>query len=1846
MAIVESIIESLAVKHIQNVGFTALGKDFTQENRLTPNPHQLLSKQIPAEEWQTLTPAQAISLGRVKKHIVKMIPDPTTGTSGNEKAFYADKSQDIQNTGETGFLYGFLSVPGSADWTIVLYEDNGNGTGPDYSKSITLGKGNSWAIDASTGILWLESGTTLNAFRKPFWLVGYTYVGKTLDIYEYQEQSFDNLLINSSFEHWFQNSNCPDGWDKGPGNLNLDTNDSLFGNSCLMINQVPGQQYWIRQYPSGFEPSPPAEGYQKLGKGWEGRDLCFSIYAKATTTVKTLKLRIEDGVGTTENSFTITDKWKRYKIIHRINSGADRIRVYIAPEAIGSAATTTVKLYVDGAMLTVGSALIPWIPRTINDTYDNRLFGNLKISSDLIVDEEVAVKKANPETDLDVNGRGRFQVSGIIPVSGSGTEIYYDQVNLYGRLFSYDRTLNQYRSLLLGDESKKQLFLTQDGNRIGILNDNPQSTLDIKGDLRLSANNNAEKIRFALDNLYIENEGNNNELIHIRPGGSSQGNLHSAISLYMSATNLSYSEKIRLHTNGDSYFLGGKIGFGTNQPQSVVDIRGALTLENSADAIIYTGIGTSELNRYLQLLNSSGNGTVSGLKAGGILVSDTYSYANPSKNDLIVKGKVGIGINNMSSYWDQANNLVIGNISGHSGLTIRAKSDSESIIAFADDESGIARYVGRIVYKHSNNSLVFNTNNPTGDNALILDANGNATIKGVINGASLNVGNGVITCGVLSSSISVSTGEVLTGHLQAASAMIDSIYGNNGINIDIDHDNNNTDRALTISHDNGVELLKLNESGLLTLKGSIATLEADGRVQAVGGILAGSFNDSLQTELITVYNGNFAITRPDSNIVNGTNLGSYRWYADDNSTGEGLELAAEIGYYSTGTWDSTNAPAKLSLRVKPNADSNPEEGFYVDYLKDGWIGRDFRVVRNLQVDGTIRTESSISAASADLRGGSLSCGAINATTLNITSTVTTPYLVSPYIYHDGDVRIDIDHNNNETTRKFFITANNVATDLFSVNESGNGYFSGALQVVSSISGASLSVGNGTVAGGAATFSSLTVNGVVTINGVINGQATAGTGDVLKVGNNAIISDIDISDMIGIKGVQNAANGGIVFGSAKDTNIYRSAANQLRTNDSFMVDGNFAFDTGASVNEILTSIRVAGTATNDKLVTEAAIRSLYDSHANRTNNPHAVTKAQVGLGNVPNWSSTDFDNRYLNQSNNLSDLTNTDTALVNLGCTSLLKRFNNNWTYGSISLSGSNNTYAGIYFNDVSRCFMVNAQRQGIYTTGSSWQWLWNNGTLEVGIVPTARLSGTISTSSLTGNLFRLCVSDSDKTPQDEYWDIPIGETFTLYGGPLINLQQAGPGVVIGVDSAGIREISKSSAAEICLEKDKSGQLKGENLELNLWNSSNYWGQGAKLSFGDANYVYIQEYEDDKLKIFANNEILMESPILRMKTGKIYIEGGLTRDNYIDIEEYRTRFYSAYVPAGSGGGFNFYIGTDLIVEMGGLGLTANNLISNGSLKVTEDAVINGVNGINSKYGYKWNGQSLDVRYYKVNSDIRIDTNDPQIALVDTSGHYHGWGGAIYFGDEGASYIKNNARYEMTIYADNTINLHATNIVVGKSGGNNGIGIQTTKGFNNVAGVYSVSSTMYGVFAQGVIGVFANGSTYAFYSSGGGYGSFTGSHDSIVKDDFSKYLKGMIVKVVDNLYKDNDDVSTTLPAVELAKNINDPSVLGVFSNKVNLMNIEIYKDLINESDIGVIINALGDGLVIVTDSNGDINIGDYITTSERPGFGQKQSDNVLRNYTVAKSLENVNWDDVEIDSDFGFKWKRIACTYHCG
>ena len=57
------------------------------------------------------------------------------------------------------------------------------------------------------------------------------------------------------------------------------------------------------------------------------------------------------------------------------------------------------------------------------------------------------------------------------------------------------------------------------------------------------------------------------------------------------------------------------------QPENLKDLQGRV-LETGGNPVLLTGTGNTELNRYLNLINSTGHTSASGLKAGGVLVAN------------------------------------------------------------------------------------------------------------------------------------------------------------------------------------------------------------------------------------------------------------------------------------------------------------------------------------------------------------------------------------------------------------------------------------------------------------------------------------------------------------------------------------------------------------------------------------------------------------------------------------------------------------------------------------------------------------------------------------------------------------------------------------------------------------------------------------------------------------------------------------------------------------------------------------------------------------------------------------------------------------------------------------------------------------------------------------------------------------------------------------------------------------------------------------------------------------------------------------------------------------------------
>ena len=70
-----------------------------------------------------------------------------------------------------------------------------------------------------------------------------------------------------------------------------------------------------------------------------------------------------------------------------------------------------------------------------------------------------------------------------------------------------------------------------------------------------------------------------------------------------------------------------------------------------------------------------------------------------------------------------------------------------------------------------------------------------------------------------------------------------------------------------------------------------------------------------------------------------------------------------------------------------------------------------------------------------------------------------------------------------------------------------------------------------------------------------------------------------------------------------------------------------------------------------------------------------------------------------------------------------------------------------------------------------------------------------------------------------------------------------------------------------------------------------------------------------------------------------------------------------------------------------------------------------------------------------------------------------------------------------------------------------------------------------------------------------------------------------------------------------------------------------------------NAVGEGQVYVCGESGNIAAGDLIVTSTVAGVGMKQSDNIVRNITVAKARQAMTFADATTPT-------LVACIYLCG
>jgi hypothetical protein len=137
-----------------------------------------------------------------------------------------------------------------------------------------------------------------------------------------------------------------------------------------------------------------------------------------------------------------------------------------------------------------------------------------------------------------------------------------------------------------------------------------------------------------------------------------------------------------------------------------------------------------------------------------------------------------------------------------------------------------------------------------------------------------------------------------------------------------------------------------------------------------------------------------------------------------------------------------------------------------------------------------------------------------------------------------------------------------------------------------------------------------------------------------------------------------------------------------------------------------------------------------------------------------------------------------------------------------------------------------------------------------------------------------------------------------------------------------------------------------------------------------------------------------------------------------------------------------------------------------------------------------------------------------------------------------------------------------------------------------------------------------------------------------------------------------INESLPIVEMSDQPNDKKVYGVISqvddpNSTERNNTSqtggFNNHTSNRIDDRMAINSVGEGAVMVSNINGNLENGDYITTSHIEGLGMRQDDDLLHNYTVAKIIEDCDFASGTTNvthNGVTYQTKLVGCTYHCG
>lgn len=220
-------------------------------------------------------------------------------------------------------------------------------------------------------------------------------------------------------------------------------------------------------------------------------------------------------------------------------------------------------------------------------------------------------------------------------------------------------------------------------------------------------------------------------------------------------------------------------------------------------------------------------------------------------------------------------------------------------------------------------------------------------------------------------------------------------------------------------------------------------------------------------------------------------------------------------------------------------------------------------------------------------------------------------------------------------------------------------------------------------------------------------------------------------------------------------------------------------------------------------------------------------------------------------------------------------------------------------------------------------------------------------------------------------------------------------------------------------------------------------------------------------------------------------------------------------------------------------------------------------------------------------------------------------------------------------------------LGAIGAGDSAGIFQTAGTGNVAVGPATADIR--------LAYYTGGTSYAYYVYSGAAYPFTAGHDALQL--LTESLPEIGDLMVDVALIAAPNVSDAITEMTVSSYANEKGIIGVYTGKTGtdfvpaslaeyveidgVSTVQLKPEYADIYDtyrcIGV--NAIGEGKINVCGQGGDIEIGDFIVSSDMAGKGMKQTDDVFHSYTVAKARQSVTFSSPD-------EVKQIACIYMGG